>query len=204
MTKWNTFFNEKIQKIFTEKSHVLDIGGGLRISKKRGNRYSKKNVWIEKLASSIDYKILDTVDTYYPDIVGDIQDLPLEDNSQDAIVCSSVLTHVESPEKAMQEIHRVLKPGGYCFLYVPFLYYYHGEEGYYKDYWRFTEDSIRLICKSFSHIEVQKLHGATETWLKLSPLGRIHVFLLFARIIDIIFRKTDSKQTSGFYIFLEK
>jgi len=204
MTKWDKFFNEKINTIFHEKNSILDIGGGLRISKDSGNRYNKKNEWIEKLAQTVDYKILDTVDTYNPDIVGDIQNLPLDDNSQDAIICSSVLTHVEDPQRAVEEMYRVLKSGGYCFVYVPFLYYYHAEEGYYKDYWRFTEDSIRHMCKPFSHIKIQKLHGATETWLKISPLGRFNIFLLFARMVDVVFKKTDSKQTSGFYIFLVK
>ncbi|MBI2618386.1 methyltransferase domain-containing protein [Candidatus Kaiserbacteria bacterium] len=204
MSKWDRFFNDKIRRIFIEKRRVLDIGGGLRISKERGNRYNQKNAWIAELANASNYKILDTVETYHPDIVGDIQNLPLKDNSQEAIICSSVLTHVENPHRASEEMHRVLKSGGYCFVYVPFLYYYHAEEGYYKDYWRFTEDSIRHIFKKFSSIEIQKLHGATETWLKLSPLGRFSIFLFLARVADIMLRKTNSKQTSGFYVFLVK
>jgi hypothetical protein len=42
MNNWDKFFEEKIKKIFTEKSEILDIGGGLRIDKDKNNRFSKK------------------------------------------------------------------------------------------------------------------------------------------------------------------
>ena len=61
----------------------------------------------------VDYKILDKVADYSPDIVGDIHELPLEDNSVDAILCSAVLEHVEEPQRAVKEMYRVLKKGGY-------------------------------------------------------------------------------------------
>jgi len=55
------------------------------------------------------------------------------------------LEHVENPIKAAREMYRALKPNGYCFVYVPFLYYYHAEKGYYGDFWRFTEDSTKYM-----------------------------------------------------------
>ena len=39
----------------------------------------------------------------------DITDIPVPDNSFDFILCSEVLEHVESPEKAMSELCRVIK-----------------------------------------------------------------------------------------------
>jgi len=59
----------------------------------------------------VDYKILDQVGDYCPDIVGDIHNLPFLDNSQEAIICIAVLEHVENPIKAMEEMYRTLKPG---------------------------------------------------------------------------------------------
>ena len=201
---YKKFYKEKITKIFTESKSVVDIGGGLRISKKQGNRYDAKNEWIVPLAKKVEYKILDPVDTYDPDIVGDIHNLPFKDNSQDAIICNAVLEHVENPIKASQEIYRVLKPKGYCFVYVPFLYYYHAEEGYYGDFWRFTEDSIKYMFKDFSSVEIQQLTGAIETWIKISPLGRLKILLKIGNLLDRLFGKEKSKQTSGYYIFLTK
>ena len=144
------------------------------------------------------------MDTYNPDIVGDIHKMPFTNESQDAIVCLSVLEHVEDPIRAAQELYRVLKPGGLLFVYVPFLYYYHAEKGYYGDFWRFTEDSLRVMFKNFSQFEIRRARGAIETWLKLSPLGRFNIALLFSRLLDKITGKDKSNQTSGFYVFLVK
>ena len=47
MTPWDAFAREKVEKIFKEKRSIVDIGGGLRISKEKGNRYNKKNTQYE-------------------------------------------------------------------------------------------------------------------------------------------------------------
>lgn len=200
----NDFCKESLKKIFTECKTVIDIGGGLRISKDRGNWFSKSNVWIEPLLKNVEYKIMDPVNTYNPDIIGDIHHMPFSDNSQEAIICISVLEHVENPIQAAKELYRVLVPGGYCFVYVPFLYYYHAEKGYYGDYWRFTEDTIRLLFKDFSHMETQQTTGAIEMWVKISPLGRLLVLRHLARFFDRVSGKSKSKQTSGYNVFLVK
>ncbi|HPA25369.1 MAG TPA: methyltransferase domain-containing protein [bacterium] len=204
MTYWEIFFREKIKKIFLEKKTVIDIGGGLRITSEKGNRYDKERDWLKPYAAKVDYKILDPVPDYNPDIVGDIHNLPFEDSSVDAIVCLAVLEHVENPIKAVSEIKRVLKPGGFCLVTVPFLYYYHAEKGYYKDYWRFTEDAVEFIFKDFSNIEKINIRGALSTWVKISPLGKYKLFIIIAAFFDKIFKKINSKQTSGYCIFLTK
>ncbi len=198
------FFREKVKKIFTEKKIIVDIGGGLRVSKKQGNRYDKQQDWITPMLSVVEYKIMDLVSTYSPDVVGDIHKMPFQDNSLDAIICLSVLEHVENPILAAKEMHRTLKPEWYSIVYVPFLYYYHAEKGYYGDFWRFTEDSIRYIFRDFSDIQITKARGAIETWIKLSPLGRFNLFLSLARFLDWLTRRSGSCQTSGFYVFLIK
>lgn len=204
MFPWDIFFKEKITKIFTQKKLIIDIGGGLRILKGKGNRYDATREWIVPYLQNVEYKILDPVPDYAPDIVGDIHALPLADNSVDAIICIAVLEHVEDPLLALREIHRVLKPGGYCFLYVPFLFYYHAEIGYYQDFWRFTEDGVRNLGKNFAVAEFQSVRGALGTWLHLSPLGRIRVVKWLGEKLDVYFKKQTSKQVSGYNVFLVK
>jgi SAM-dependent methyltransferase len=136
MTHWDQFYKDKALKIFTEKHTVLDIGGGLRVA--RSNRHDSNNEWVLPYIEKVDYKVLDKVPDYNPDIVGDIRALPLPDNSVDAIFCIAILAHVEEPHKAVDEMLRVLKPGGYLFMYTPFIYYYHPAPGYYGDFFRFT------------------------------------------------------------------
>lgn len=203
-SKSDKFYREKIERIFGDQKNIVDIGGGLRISKGQGNRYDKRSEWIRALAESSEYKIMDPVSTFNPDIIGDIHSMPFEANALDAIFCLSVLEHVENPIVAAKEMHRTLRDGGYCFVYVPFLYYYHAEMGYYGDFWRFTKDSISYIFRDFSKMEIQQTRGAIETWLKISPLGRYRTVLLIGYWLDKLLRKSTSSQTSGYYVFLVK
>jgi len=50
----------------------------------------------------------------------DIENLPFSDGSIDGIVCNHVLEHVDDDQKAMAELYRVLMPGGWAVLQVPF------------------------------------------------------------------------------------
>lgn len=52
-------------------------------------------------------------------IQGDLQDLPFSDNSFDAIFSHGVIEHIHNHEKAVNELYRVLKPGGYALITVP-------------------------------------------------------------------------------------
>ena len=62
-----------------------------------------------------------TADLYSPivDVKADICNLPFEDNHFDIIFCNHVLEHIEDDAKAMQELYRVLKPGGMGIFQVP-------------------------------------------------------------------------------------
>ena len=202
MHRTDTFTREKLTKLFTEKKSVLDIGGGLRISKTQGNRFDPARVWIADLARNVDYTIMDPVPDFAPDVVGDIHHMPFPDNSLDAIICESVLEHVEDPIRAAHEMYRALKPGGYCFVYVPFLYYYHAEKSYYKDYWRFTEDAVRSIFRDFSSLELAAVRGPLETWFNLNPATQWLTPL--ARATDRMLGKENSRQVSGYSVFLVK
>ncbi|MBU2525351.1 MAG: class I SAM-dependent methyltransferase [Bacteroidetes bacterium] len=53
------------------------------------------------------------------DVSADICHLPFADNSFDLIFCSHVLEHIKDDQKAMAELFRVMKPGGFGFFQVP-------------------------------------------------------------------------------------
>ncbi|MEW6610009.1 MAG: class I SAM-dependent methyltransferase [Patescibacteria group bacterium] len=204
MTPWDAFFHHYVQKIFSEKRCVIDIGGGLRAVRGRGNRYEPSRAWLSSLIEKVNYKIMDPVPDYRPDLIGDIEYLPFQDNTQEAIICLAVLEHVQDPWKACREIRRVLIPGGFCLLYVPFLYYYHAEKGYYKDYWRFTQDALSLLLQDFTEVDIQNVRGAIETWLHLSPFGKCTPLRAFCRWCDKAYGKIASRQVSGYYVFCVK
>jgi len=62
-----------------------------------------------------------TADLYSPiaDVKADICNLPFDDDSFDVVFCNHVLEHIEDDTKAMQELYRVLKPGGMGIFQVP-------------------------------------------------------------------------------------
>ncbi len=89
---------------------------------------------------NIDIQDGDTVD-----VVGDTHDLPFVDNSFDSVIMQAVLEHLHTPEVAISEAFRVLKPGGFIYLEVPFLQGFHADP---HDYFRFTQVGLNSILKN--------------------------------------------------------
>lgn len=106
---------------------VLNVGGGPR-------RYSDGDITL-----NID-------DFVNVDIVADAHRLPFKDNSVDSIICIAVLEHVYDPEIVVSEMIRVLKPGGYLYAEVPFIFFFHG---YPNDFKRYTLEGMRRLFSSF-------------------------------------------------------
>lgn len=52
----------------------------------------------------------------------DVHEIPFEDNTFDIAMCNHVMEHVNDDIKAMSEIHRVLKPGGWAIIQIPFFF----------------------------------------------------------------------------------
>lgn len=53
------------------------------------------------------------------DIKADICNLPFDDDSFDIILCNHVLEHIPNDTKAMEELYRVLRPGGWGIFQIP-------------------------------------------------------------------------------------
>ena len=52
-------------------------------------------------------------------LIGSAYSIPLPDGSVDIVICSEVLEHLHEYADAINEIHRVLKPGGKFYASVP-------------------------------------------------------------------------------------
>jgi ubiquinone/menaquinone biosynthesis C-methylase UbiE len=198
---WKVFFEEKITKIFNEKKYILDIGGGLRIDPTKNNR-KKENGWIDEYLKNVKYVVMDKVPDYNPDIVGDVCQMPFENESVDAIICMNLLEHVDDPFTAIKEIYRILKPGGYVYFDTPFIFYYHPMKGYYKDFYRFSRDGWEYLCKDFKKVEIQNVRGAISTVMNMFPIFSKRTW--FFDMLDILFKKQNSNQTSAYRVFCIK
>lgn len=53
------------------------------------------------------------------DVKADICNLPFKDNEFDIVLCNHVLEHIPDDTKAMQELYRIMKPGGYGIFQIP-------------------------------------------------------------------------------------
>jgi SAM-dependent methyltransferase len=199
---WDIFAEKKLKQIIDAGGTILDVGGGLRTDPRNDRGVQRKELAEYLKQSKAKYVYLDVVPDYNPDIIGDVHNLPYEDNSLDAVLAIALLEHVEDPLKAMNEMHRVLKPGGYLYLYVPFLFYYHPHPGYCNDYYRYTLDGVKYLTRKFSHTEIQNVRGAMTTWLNFLPFlaKRTNWFDWLDRLTG----KTNSNQTSGYIAFSQK
>ncbi len=73
------------------------------------------------------------------DHISDITEIPVADESYDVILCTEVLEQVAEPIRAVQEMARILRPGGILLLTSPLGSFLHQEPyhfyGGYTPYW---------------------------------------------------------------------
>ena len=87
---------------------VLDLGSGTGAAFDQLLNY-------ETTAIDPDKKMLE-LNTFENKVLGSAENLPFEDNSFDNVFCSFVWRNVSDANKALEEVHRVLKPGGKFIL----------------------------------------------------------------------------------------
>jgi len=87
----------------------------------------------------------------YPNvhIVSSLQNIPYKDASVDLVVSNSVLEHIYDYKSVIEEIYRVLKPGGYLYLSVPNLCMRHHE----YDYHRWTMPGLVELLGEFELVD---------------------------------------------------
>jgi predicted SAM-dependent methyltransferase len=71
-----------------------------------------------KKQTNIDYTTTDLLSPL-ADVKADICNLPFKENEFDVVFCNHVLEHIPDDTKAMQELYRVLKPGGMGIFQIP-------------------------------------------------------------------------------------
>lgn len=98
------------------------------------------------------------------DVAADLnKPLPLESDIADTVVSISVMEHLCEPQVMLNEAYRILKPGGFIILHVPFMWQVH-EAPY--DFYRYTCYGLRYMFgkAGFSEIEVNSASGFWSMW----------------------------------------
>lgn len=82
------------------------------------------------------------------DKILNLHSIDLPSGSVGTVICIDTLEHVEFPHKALEEIHRILKPSGVVIIASLMDFPVH-EFPY--DYWRFTTEAFKSLLRPFSH-----------------------------------------------------
>lgn len=95
------------------------------------------------------------------DVWGDVLALPIRDQTCDTVLCNQVLEHVPQPQLAIDEMARVLRPGGYLILTAPHIWGLHEVP---HDYFRFTPYGLRHLAEK-SGLTVHTTRALAGFWV---------------------------------------
>jgi ubiquinone/menaquinone biosynthesis C-methylase UbiE len=127
---------------------------------------------------------------------GSAEEIPLPSNSQDLVICESVLEHVDSPTKSFDEVFRILRPGGVAYIVTTNRYRISlkGDNGEYNvRFFNWLPDTIKESFV-FHHLHYDPsladytLRPAVHwySYADLCKLGRQAGFHRFYSILDLL------------------
>ena len=137
---------------------TLDIGCG---AKQYEKLFKKTSEYIGIEIETDLQKKREIADYFY-----DGKKIPFKDESFDSILSFQVLEHIFEPQDFLSEAKRVLKPGGYMLITVPFMWDEH-EKPY--DYGRYTSFGLKHLFNknSFEVINFEKSTPGIECIFQL-------------------------------------
>ncbi|WP_346331071.1 class I SAM-dependent methyltransferase [Prosthecobacter sp. SYSU 5D2] len=118
-------FHERLQ---VERWHVHQfvrteamplMKSGIRVLDAGSGRAQEQFLREELLATGATLETCDFCEGPGVDFVADVSNLPMADNTYDIVLSTQVLEHVMDPQSVVEEMARVLKPGGALFLTTP-------------------------------------------------------------------------------------
>ncbi|MGF1500836.1 MAG: class I SAM-dependent methyltransferase [Paracoccaceae bacterium] len=86
----------------------------------------------------------------------------------DAVAALAILEHVYDPPAAVANFRAALRPGGRLFLYVPWIYRYHGPPDLaFQDYQRFSRDGLAYLLRDWEEVTLYPIRGKYSAMLNL-------------------------------------
>ena len=140
----------------------------------------------------------------------DAHAIPFANDEFDLVVIQAVLEHLLFPSKAVDEIFRVLKDGGFVYSEVPFLQSVH--EGVF-DFSRYTMTGHSVLFKDFQIKKFGIVSGSFTSlnWsirdvlrsIGLGMIGKI-LFLIFRLLGTFLPKHSQVSACNGTYILAQK
>ena len=121
----------------------------------------------------------------FADIHGDIDSIPVADDTFDVVLCLQVLEHVPDPAAAVRELRRVVRPGGRVLASTHGVYPFHPNP---EDYWRWTHTGLeRLFLEngSWSSVTVTAGCGSGAT-VAMLVAHFIHLGFKRAHLVPLV------------------
>lgn len=146
---------------------ILDVGAG------KTRRY-------DDLFKFDKYLTLDINPDNKPDILASVEEMPLEDDSIDSIICNQVFGDVADIRRGVAEFYRVLRPGGVVIFTESQTAELHDEP---YDLWRFTNFSLKKLFAEagFKVLEVDQRGGFFCVMMQMKIRYLIDRFDLYTR-----------------------
>ena len=145
---------------------MIDIGCGVKPYKDLLAPYVTEHIGVDHENTLHDKSNIDLFGTAY--------EIPAESGSFNSAICTSVLEHLEEPELALHECHRVLNPGGIAIYSVPFIWHLHEEP---RDFYRFTKYGLRYLFQK-TGFEVLELKALSGFWVTFGQLFVYNIWRL--------------------------
>lgn len=125
---------------FYERRVRPELDGGLKAVEFGGS-----NGFIQELFVGVEYEVAPNAPAV------DVQDLSsFPADTYDFVILDEILEHVRDPWRAVEEVRRILKPGGTLITSSPFMIAVHKVP---EDYWRFTEAAMHVLLARYSQVE---------------------------------------------------
>jgi SAM-dependent methyltransferase len=78
----------------------------------------------------------------------------IPDNTFDIVICTEVLEHTNNPFNVVNELERIVKPGGLVCVSTPFNFRIHGPL---PDNWRFTIHGLKTLFSNYEDVKIKEL-----------------------------------------------
>lgn len=98
------------------ETRLLDIGCSTGILTRHYSDFFGKVVGIDIDDGAVEWAGQNRAAENVSYQVGDSLELPFQTGEFDLVTCTHIYEHVPDAQRMLDEIHRVLRPGGYCFL----------------------------------------------------------------------------------------